>query len=145
MIKSTVTDAPANPILLYDGVCGLCSRVVQTVIRNDREGVFRFAPLQSGFAHAILARHRIEPGRLDTLVIVLEHGGPGEHLLIKSEAAFYIATRLKMAARVFRFLPRFLRDWLYDVVARWRYRIWGRSDTCMIPDAGQRSRFIEPD
>jgi predicted DCC family thiol-disulfide oxidoreductase YuxK len=50
-----------------------------------------------------------------------------------------------MAARLFGILPRFLRDLLYDVVARWRYRIWGKSDTCVVPDAGQRSRFIELD
>lgn len=136
-------ETAANPILLYDGVCGLCDRVVQTVIDRDREGVFRFAPLQGRFAHAILEKHGIAPDLLDTLIVVLDHGQPGERLLIKSEAALYIARRLRMAARIFGILPRFLRDWLYDRVARSRYRIWGKSDTCRIPEAGERSRFIE--
>lgn len=140
-----MADALINPIMLYDGVCGLCNRTVQTVIRRDHDGVFRFAALQSGFARTILQRHGFHPSRLDTVIVVLEHQQAGERLLVKSDAALYIARRLRMAARLFGILPRFLRDLLYDVVARWRYRIWGKSDTCMVPDAGQRSRFIELD
>lgn len=131
--------------MLYDGVCGFCNRTVQTVIRRDHDGVFRFAPLQSGFARTIFQRHGFDPSRLDTVIVVLEYQQAGERLLVKSDAALYIARRLGMAARLFGILPRFLRDLLYDVVARWRYRIWGKSDTCMVPDAGQRSRFIELD
>ncbi|HWZ46230.1 MAG TPA: DCC1-like thiol-disulfide oxidoreductase family protein [Candidatus Saccharimonadales bacterium] len=140
-----MADRPVNPILLYDGVCGLCNQTVQTVIRRDHEEIFRFAALQSGFARTILQKHGFDPGRLDTLIVVLEYQQAGERLLVKSEAAFYIARRLRMAARMFGILPRFLRDLLYDVVARWRYRIWGKSDTCMVPDARQRSRFIDLD
>jgi len=142
-MEVAVQDTSINPILLYDGVCGLCNRVVQTVIRRDGEGIFRFAPLQSSFAHAVLERHGIDPGQLDTVIVVLEYGRPGERVMVKSAAALYIARRLRMASRVFGILPRFLGDLLYDLVARWRYSIWGKSDTCMVPDAGQRSRFIE--
>lgn len=140
-----MADTLINPIMLYDGVCGFCNQTVQTVIRRDHDGVFRFAALQSGFARTILQRHGFDPSRLDAVIVVLEHQQAGERLLVKSDAALYIARRLRMAPRLFGILPRFLRDLLYDVVARWRYRIRGKSDTCMVPDAGQRSRFIELD
>ena len=132
-----------NPILLYDGVCGLCNQIVQFVIQRDREGIFRFAALQSSLAHGILEKYGIDPGALDTLYIVLNHGQPEERLLNRSDAALYLAARLKMKARHLRLLPRFLRDWGYNLVARFRYRIWGKHDTCMMPEPGVRARFLD--
>lgn len=133
----------ANPILLYDGVCGLCNQFVQFVLRHDREGVFRFAALQSAFACAILAKYGIDPGELNTLYVVLGNGDGSERLLSRSDAALYIGDRLKMKSRFLRLFPRFLRNWGYNIVARFRYRVWGKYDTCMVPEPGVRARFLE--
>jgi predicted DCC family thiol-disulfide oxidoreductase YuxK len=133
----------ANPILLYDGVCGFCNQAVQFVLRHDREGVFRFAALQSAFARAILAKYRIDPSELNTIYVVLRNGDGSERLLSRSDAALYIADRLKMKSRFLRLFPRFLRNWAYNIVARFRYRIWGKYDTCMVPQPGVRARFLE--
>lgn len=133
----------ANPVLLYDGVCGLCNQVVQFVILRDRDGIFRFAALQSAFASGILEKYGIAPGVLNTLYIVLDHGGPEERLLSRSDAALYLAARLNMKARYLRLLPRFLRNWGYNMVARFRYRIWGKYDACLVPEPGVRARFLD--
>jgi len=78
-------------VILYDGVCGLCNRGVRLVLKHDREGVFRFASLQSSAGREILARHGIEPDALDTFYVVREFGLAGERVLSRSSAAIYAA------------------------------------------------------
>ena len=95
--RSGVSDArgPADaPIILYDGVCGLCNRFNRFVLARDPAGRFRFAALQSALAGQILARHGRDPRDLDTLYLVLGHGRPGERLLRKSDAALWILREL---------------------------------------------------
>jgi len=75
-----------NPIILYDGVCGLCNRFVQFVLKRDHEDRFRFAALQSKFARDILERHQLNADALDTIYLVLDHRHPGERLLSKGDA-----------------------------------------------------------
>lgn len=141
----------AHPIVLYDGVCGFCNRMVRRILRRDRDGLFRFAPLQGTLARAALARHGIvlpasassDPG---TLYLVLDHGGAGERLLARAEAVVFIARHLpgfSFPAALFRLLPRLLRDALYNFVARHRYRFFGRYDTCPLPRPEDRARFLE--
>src|SRR5438270_2530799 len=103
-----------QPVILYDGLCGLCNRLVRIILPRDPEGEFRFATLQGDFAQAVLARHHGEGERLDTMYVVLAPGAPVERLLSQSDAALYIAARLHgplRLARVFGLLPRGLRDW----------------------------------
>lgn len=136
----------ATTVILYDGICGLCNRSVRFVLKRDREGVFRFASLQSAAAREVLARHRLTPDALDTFYVVVDFGLPGERVLSKSAAAIYTAEKLGgvwKAATVLRLLPRRLRDWAYDMVARHRYRVFGKYDTCPLPDARYRDRFID--
>lgn len=137
----------SHPILLYDGVCGLCNRLVQFILKRDRDAIFRFASLQSGFAADILAKHDINNSELDTFYVVIDHSGPGESLLVRSDAAVYVLDRLgglkKVVASILRITPRFLRDWAYNVVARHRYRLFGRYDACPLPSAATRSRFLD--
>jgi predicted DCC family thiol-disulfide oxidoreductase YuxK len=134
-----------HPIVLYDGVCGLCNRLVRIILRRDPGGAFRFAPLQGEFARAALARHSPERGPLETMYVVVAPGTPAERLLSHSDAAVFILERIRgplRAARWLRLLPRFLRDTLYRIVARHRYRWFGKFETCPLPRPEWRDRFI---
>lgn len=133
-------------VILYDGVCGLCNRLVSFVLQHDRCGVFRFASLQSPRARDLLDRHGIRTVPMDTVYVVADFALPTEHVLAKSSAALYIFSRLggvwglTGAARV---VPARVRDSVYEAIARRRYRIFGRYDACPLPDARYRNRFID--
>ena len=135
---------PTNPILLYDGVCGLCSRLVQFVLKRDASGHFRFASLQSDFASRILRQQGLDPDDLDTVYLVEE---PGQRLTARSDAVISVLRELggfwRAAAVLLRALPKSLRDWGYDVVAHNRYRIFGKHDTCLLPEEKYRDRFLD--
>jgi predicted DCC family thiol-disulfide oxidoreductase YuxK len=134
------------PLILYDGVCGLCNRLNRFVLARDPAGRFRFAALQSPLAHAILTRHGRDPGDLDTLYLVLSRGRRDERLLRKSDAALWILKELGgswRAAGILRVVPRWARDLAYDLVARTRYRLFGRYETCPVPDPRHRARFLD--
>jgi predicted DCC family thiol-disulfide oxidoreductase YuxK len=136
-----------HPILLYDGVCGLCNRFVRFILRSDRDAVFRFASLQSAVAARILTRHSANPTDLDTVYIVVNHELPDEYLLSRSDAVAFVLKQLgglwRPAASAVRLLPKFLRDPAYNAVARHRYSIFGHSDVCTIPCDLDHSRFLD--
>ena len=136
-----------KPILLFDGVCRMCSAITRFVIRHDpAPGRFRFASLQSEYAKSLLRRHGLEADSLDTFYVVLDPDEPGERVLARSDAALTLLSALGgpwKALAVLRALPRGLRDALYGVVARNRYRLFGRHDVCELPRPEWRERFIE--
>ena len=136
-----------HPILLYDGVCGLCNRFVQFILRRDHKAIFRFASLQSAIAARILTRHGASPGDLDTVYVVINHELPDEYLLSRSAAALFVLKQLggvwRPAASILQLLPKVLRDPAYNTVARHRYRIFGRSDVCTFPRDADHSRFLD--
>ena len=137
----------ANPIILYDGVCGLCNRLVQFLLKHDREGRLRFASLQSDFAAKVLGRHGIDPKDLDTVHVVVNYDQPDERVLQRSDAILRAGRELGgfygASSSIARVVPRGLRDIVYKLVATNRYRVFGKYDTCMLPDPGQRSRFLD--
>ncbi|HEV7589118.1 MAG TPA: thiol-disulfide oxidoreductase DCC family protein [Longimicrobium sp.] len=129
-----------GPVVLYDGTCGLCDRSVQLILRHDRRGRFRFAALQSDAGRALLEGHGLPTDALDSVVLV-EDG----RAYVKSRAALRIARWMDApwpALRVLGFVPRPVRDFLYDRVAKSRYRIFGRVDACMLPPPEVRARFL---
>jgi predicted DCC family thiol-disulfide oxidoreductase YuxK len=136
-----------NPIVLYDGVCGLCNRLVQFILHRDQTAVFRFASLQSAFATRVLTRHGANPTQLDTFYVVLNYDDAQETLVSRSAAALYVLKQLggiwRIAAIAAGMLPRFLHDLAYTLVARNRYRIFGRYDTCPLPSEETRARFLD--
>jgi predicted DCC family thiol-disulfide oxidoreductase YuxK len=146
-----------HPIILYDGVCGLCNRLNQFVLRQDPDGIFRFASLQSSLAAHILSRHGADPQDLDTVYIVVnldltKHdpanaAQPDERLLPRSDAVLFVLKQLggiwKLLGFFLQLLPRVLRDAAYRLLARNRYRIFGRSGTCVLPSSENRQRFLD--
>ncbi|WP_293335633.1 thiol-disulfide oxidoreductase DCC family protein [Mycobacterium sp.] len=142
----SATQRPPNaPILLYDGVCGVCNSVVRNILRFDREGTLRFASLDSDFARDISARHHQLEG-VDSAVYVRNVGRPDETVDIRAAALLQVAAylggwwKLALAAYV---IPPAVRDWLYERFAAFRYRVGGRYDTCPIPTAEVRIRFLD--
>ena len=130
-----------GPILLFDGVCNLCNSSVQFIIKRDPQTRFRFAALQSDFGIAALQKFGIPPGQLNSVILV-----NGERVYQKSDAALEIVKNLSglwPAIYVFKLIPRFLRDWLYDRVAGNRYRLFGTRAECLIPTPELKSRFIQ--
>ena len=136
-----------HPVLLYDGVCGLCNRTVQFTLRHDRRDVFRFAALQSELAERALQRHAETASDLNSVYLVLGIGEAGERLLGRSDAVIYLLRTLgggwRALAGIYGLLPRWVRDVLYDLVARNRYRVFGKFETCPVPEAGVREKFLD--
>jgi predicted DCC family thiol-disulfide oxidoreductase YuxK len=132
-------------ILLYDGVCGLCNEWVQFTLVRDSQGKFRFAPLQGETAARILERHGKDPRELDTVYLVLAPDTAEEQLLTKARAILTVLHHLGGGWRLIswlRVLPRPLLDFGYDLVARNRYRLFGRKESCPLPDPAQAPRFL---
>jgi predicted DCC family thiol-disulfide oxidoreductase YuxK len=136
-----------NPVLLYDGVCGLCNRLVQFTLRHDHRGTFRFASLQGLTAGRILQRQGQSPADLDTFYVVTDFDQPGEHLRARSDAALFVLRELgggwRTLATIGGVLPRFLRDAAYNLVARSRYRVFGKFEVCPLPDPNDRHKFLD--
>jgi predicted DCC family thiol-disulfide oxidoreductase YuxK len=135
-------------VVLDDGVCGLCNGVFQFVLPRDRRSRIRFAALQGSYAAETLARHGIAPppGAPQSIVVVAHPGTSTERLYFRSEAALRIGAALQGPWRLIgllRIVPRVLRDWVYDRVARSRYRVFGRFDACPIPSPETRARFLD--
>lgn len=137
----------AGPILFYDGVCGLCNTLVQFLLKHDKRGRLRFASLQSDFAEKVLHRHGFDSKDLDTLHVVENYEQPDERLLQRSDAILRAGRELggywSVLAVMAKIVPRFLRDIAYRFVAQNRYRVFGKYETCMLPDPNQRSRFLD--
>jgi predicted DCC family thiol-disulfide oxidoreductase YuxK len=136
----------SNPIVLYDGVCGLCNRLTQFILKHDTHDRFLFASLQSDLAANVVARHGGDAHDLDTVYVVINYEQPGERLLARSDAILYIGTELGgiwSLARAGRLLPKVLRDALYKIVARNRYRVFGKFESCMLPEPKHRKKFLD--
>ena len=134
-----------GPILLYDGVCGFCNRAVQFTILVDRHARIRFATVQGPFGQAVIARHP-ELRDVDSLILVENPDTPDERVFIRSDGVLRGSRHVGWPWRVaeaLRIIPAFIRDAGYDAFARIRYRVFGRYDTCPIPSAEQRARFID--
>jgi len=131
---------PASSVVLFDGVCNLCNAAVRFVIERDPSARFRFAPLDSAAARALLQTAPAPAALPDSIVLVDDEG-----VFTRSDAALRIARRLTFPwplAYVFILVPRVLRDALYEWIARHRYSWFGRRDTCMVPTPELRERFL---
>lgn len=129
-----------HPVVLFDGVCGLCTFSIRFVLARDRRRVFRFATIQSDFGQRVYQHHGLDPGNPDTFVVLSD-----DRVYTRSDAALEIARRLGGVWRIVvvaRIIPRPLRDFLYGVVARHRYEWFGRHETCLLPHESIRALFL---
>lgn len=129
-----------KPIVLFDGCCNLCTKSVQFIIDRDPGGHFCFASIRSGAGRELLEKCSIDPDKVDAIVLV-ENG----KCLTRSDAALAVAGKLGgfwPLASTLRLLPRFLRDWSYNLVARNRHRFFGESETCSLPSEKDAERFL---
>jgi predicted DCC family thiol-disulfide oxidoreductase YuxK len=132
-------------LVLYDGVCGLCNFASQFILARDPRGTFDFASLQSATGRRWLERSGRNPDDLESFVLV-RHYRTSPAVLDKSAAALAVVADLGAPwswLRVFRVLPAGVRNALYDVIARHRYRWFGRYDVCRIPTPAERGRFVD--
>jgi predicted DCC family thiol-disulfide oxidoreductase YuxK len=128
------------PIILFDGVCNFCSGVVNFIIRQDRKKVFRFAALQSEAGQKLLEQYGLPKEKFDSFLLI-DNG----KVYKSSTAGLRLYSRLPWYwkwTQVFWIVPRFLRDAVYNFIARNRYRWFGKKESCMVPTADVRSRFL---
>jgi predicted DCC family thiol-disulfide oxidoreductase YuxK len=133
-------------LILYDGVCGLCNRFTTFVLTHDKKAHFRFASLQSATGQAWLRGFSKNPDILDTLYVVPNYESESGTSLERARAALFVLRTLGSPWRwagILGILPDSLLNFAYDVIARNRYRIFGRYEQCMLPTADSRERFID--
>ena len=143
----TVENAPGaaravagTPVVLYDGTCGLCARSVRWILRHEGDHELRFAPLQGETARALRAKFPNIPSSIDSVVYV-----DGERAHLRSKAFLYMAKHFRAPWRWFyamRWLPGFVLDLGYRLIAAIRYKIWGKVDSCELPSPEHRARFM---
>jgi predicted DCC family thiol-disulfide oxidoreductase YuxK len=131
---------PASPLVLYDGTCGMCSKLVLWLLAHEADAALVFAPLQGTTAAAARAIYPNIPSTIETVVLVT-HG----RAYLRSKAALRLCRHLRAPWRFLyrlRWFPAFLIDPAYRLVAAVRYRIWGHADACALVTAEQRARFL---
>jgi predicted DCC family thiol-disulfide oxidoreductase YuxK len=131
---------PDDDVILYDGVCVFCSRWIRFIAMRDVDRRFRFTPIQSGYGTRLAQVFGIDPADPDTNAVV--HSGIA---CFKSDAALTVLSHLPgwQWTRALRLAPKPLRDAVYNLVARNRYRIFGKYEACFVPDAAFKARVIE--
>ena len=139
--------APARGehLILYDGVCGLCNRLNRFVLLRDSRAVFDLASLQSATGRSVLQRFGRSTENLDTFYVVANYRSESPALLSKTRAAFFVMEILDCdgALRALRMFPNALLDLGYDLIAFNRYRMFGQSESCLMPSAEFMKRFID--
>lgn len=129
-----------HSIILFDGVCNLCNGAVNFVIKRDTGNVFKFTPLQEKQGVLLLKTHAVDTQKLDSIVLI-----ENEKVYVKSSAALRIAKKLSNLWPLFFVLliiPSFIRDGVYDFIAKNRYKWFGKKEQCMIPTQGLREKFL---
>jgi predicted DCC family thiol-disulfide oxidoreductase YuxK len=127
-------------IVLFDGICNLCNRSVQFIIKHDKERKFRFASLQSEFGKLKIIENQIDAHKFDSIIYFHNH-----KYYSKSTAVLKIAKHLDGLWPIFFgfiIIPPFIRDWIYDFLSKRRYAWFGKNDTCMVPSPDNKWRFL---
>lgn len=135
-----MSNITTHKIILFDGVCNLCNGAVTFVIKRDPKDHFRFAALQSDIGQALVAEHNIDTTKVDSIILI-----ENNRVYSKSTAALRIAKYMRGAYPLlygFIIIPNFIRNWVYDFVARNRYKWYGKKDACMIPTPELKAKFL---
>lgn len=129
-----------NHIILFDGLCNLCNGSVNFILKRDKYKKYKFASLQTQVGNNLCKQHNIDTNEIDSIVLI-----KNDTVYIKSHAVLEILKDLPIGWRFFRIgiiLPKGIRDWLYDVIAKNRYWIFGKKDKCPIPPKDIQDRFL---
>jgi predicted DCC family thiol-disulfide oxidoreductase YuxK len=129
------------PIILFDGVCNFCNRSINIILKHDKDSYFQFAPSQSNAGIDILQQFDLDQ-KASASVILIDN----EKIYTKTDAVIQIATYLTgwpKSFRLLKFIPKPIRDFAYDVIAKNRYALFGKKETCRIPDESIRHRFLD--
>ncbi|WP_406683570.1 DUF393 domain-containing protein [Seonamhaeicola sp. MEBiC1930] len=129
-------------LILFDGVCNLCNSSVQYVIKHDKRNLFFFAPLQSETGKEIIKTYNIDTSKIDSILLYT----PEKGINYKSTAAIKIAQKLgfpRNLLTLFFVIPPFMRNWVYDFIAKNRYKWYGKKEACMIPTPELKSKFLQ--
>ena len=127
-------------VVLFDGICNFCSGSVLSIIKRDPKGYFRFSAIQTESGESIMKKYNIHSDKTDSIILI-----ENNMVYYRSSAALRIARKLKGGWKLFygaMIIPPFIRNFFYDLVARNRYRWFGKRDHCFIPDQNIRERFI---
>ena len=128
-------------VVIFDGVCNLCARSVQFILDHESDQTLRFTPLQSPAGTRLMRKLDLDPADARTFVLIADGKA-----YVKSDAAIRLSRYLRRPWKplgMLKIIARPIRDWVYDAVARNRYRWFGRLDSCMVPTPEHTARFIE--
>ena len=129
------------PIILFDGVCNFCNRTINIILKYDKQVYFQFAPSQSSAAVAIMQEFGLEENAIASVILFDQ-----EKVYSKTDAVIQIANRLSGWPKLFRllkYIPKSIRDFGYDLIAKNRYTLFGKRTTCRMPEASERHKFLE--
>ena len=129
-----------EPVILFDGVCNLCNHSVQFILKRDPQGYFKFASLQGETGQKLLKKYGIR-AEIDSFVLI-----ENDKSYIKSSAALRVSQKLLQPWKslvILRFIPPFIRDFLYDIVAKNRYKWFGKIESCVLPLPEWEKRFLD--
>lgn len=130
----------SESIIFFDGECNLCNGFVQFVLQHEQAPVFKFSSLQSEFAQSFFRQHQFNSALTDSVIVYHNN-----RFYIRSKAAFVVITQLKRPYKwlsVFKFIPAFLADSVYKIIAEYRYRIWGKTNQCWVMKPEYKDRFL---
>ncbi|MCZ4222066.1 thiol-disulfide oxidoreductase DCC family protein [Pedobacter rhodius] len=130
-----------NPIIFFDGVCNLCNTSVQFVIKHDKANLFSFSALQGNYAKKVLPGFNVDFDKINSILLI-----ENNKLYTKSSAALRVAKKLNgllPILYVFILVPKFIRDWIYDIIAKNRYKWWGKQESCWVPTPDLKSKFYD--
>ena len=132
----------SKQIILFDGVCNLCNGAVQFIIKRDEKDVFRYAALQSDLGKQLMSERNIDASQIDSIILI----DPGVAFYIKSDAALEIGKQLSgygIISSVLLWIPSSVRNIVYDIIARNRYKWYGKKEECMIPTPELKAKFLD--
>ena len=136
-----MSDPSTHPVIFFDGVCNLCTGSVQYVIKHDPKRIFRFASLQSSFGQKLLSDHNLPADTFNSFILF-----ENDKIYTRSTAALLVAKRLKGISKLlygFIIIPKFIRDAVYNLVAKNRYKWFGKKNECWLPTPELKQLFIE--
>lgn len=127
-------------IILFDGVCNFCNRTIRIIIKHDKTDKFKFAQLQSDSAKELLFKQGLNQKELNSVILI-----EGDQVYTKSDAVIRIAHQLTGWPRYFYFtkwIPQVIRNFFYDLIATYRYRLFGKQINCVVPDKKVQDKFL---